>query len=288
MIRLPKLFKRNSQSDDLQRGSVGVRRTPKKSTARSFIRAQENEEPALTEDPETQRARHRLIGASILVILAFIALPRILDSKPKAASNDIAVNIVTSLPVPGMNSETPANIKSNVASQVTPTTVAPVAPIPAPVPAQNNKAEPKPEANTSASQSQIPPTASTADTKSSPPPAPAKSAALGLAAGEEVVASSNKPKTNADPATTKPGANPAGKFVIQTEAFKSEDRLNGWLSKLKAQKIPTYVINKTTSDGTKLFVLRAGPFPDKDAAEAAEKKIKALGLNSRIVDAGKS
>ncbi|QWD87797.1 SPOR domain-containing protein [Polynucleobacter paludilacus] len=290
MIRLPKLFKRKTQSDHLERGSVGMRRTPKKSTARSFVRAQENEEPALTEDPETQRARHRLIGASILVILAFIALPRILDSKPKAASNDIAVNIVTSLPVPGMNSETPANIKSNVASQVTPTTVAPVAPIPAPapVPAQSNQAESKPDANKSAAQSQTPPTASAPDTKSSPPPVPAKSAALGLAAGEEVVASSNKPKTNADPTTTKPGANPAGKFVIQTEAFKSEDRLNGWLSKMKAQKIPSYVINKTTSDGTKLFVLRAGPFPDKDAAEAAEKKIKAMGLNSRIVDASKS
>lgn len=269
MIRLPKLFKRNSQSDDLQRGSAGIRRTSTKTNARAFIRAQENEEPALTEDPEIQRARHRLIGASVLVILAFIALPRILDSKPKPVNNDIAVNIVTSLPVPGINSETPSS----------PT---PAAPAPAP----SNKVETKPDATPSPSLSQTPPSASTTDTKPAAASAPTKSAALGLAAGEEVVATS-KPKVSSDTTSSKPAAN-TGKFVIQTEAFKSEDRLNGWLSKMKAQKIPTYVINKTSADGTTLFILRAGPFPDKDAAEAAEKKIKAMGLNSRIVDAGKS
>jgi len=283
MIRLPKLFKRNSQSDDLQRGSAGIRRTSKKTNARAFIRAQENEEPALTEDPEIQRARHRLIGASVLVILAFIALPRILDSKPKPVNNDIAVNIVTSLPVPGVNPETPSTTKANVvAAQSTPSSPIPAAPAPAP----SNKVETKPDAIPSPSQSQTPPSASTTDTKPAAASAPAKSAALGLAAGEEVVATS-KPKVSSDSSSSKPAAN-TGKFVIQTEAFKSEDRLNGWLSKMKAQKIPTYVINKTSADGTKLFVLRAGPFPDKDAAEAAEKKIKAMGLNSRIVDAGKS
>jgi DedD protein len=36
-----------------------------------------------------------------------------------------------------------------------------------------------------------------------------------------------------------------------------------------------------------LYVLRAGPFADKDAAEAAEKKIKDMGLSPRLVDAGK-
>ena len=283
MIRLPKLFKRNSQSDDLQRGSAGIRRTSKKTNARAFIRAQENEEPALTEDPEIQRARHRLIGASVLVILAFIALPRILDSKPKPVNNDIAVNIVSSLPVPGLNPETPSTTKANVvAAQSTQSSPTPAAPAPAP----SNKVETKPDATPSPSQSQTPPSASTTDTKPAAASAPAKSAALGLAAGEEVVATS-KPKVSSDSSSSKPAAN-TGKFVIQTEAFKSEDRLNGWLSKMKAQKIPTYVINKTSADGTKLFVLRAGPFPDKDAAEAAEKKIKAMGLNSRIVDAGKS
>jgi len=55
---------------------------------------------------------------------------------------------------------------------------------------------------------------------------------------------------------------------------------------LKDQKIPNYVLNKNSADGTKLFVLRAGPYSDKDAAESAEKKIKALGLTPRLVEVG--
>jgi len=288
MIRLPKLFKRNSQSDDLQRGSAGIRRTPKKNTARAFIRAQENEEPALTEDPEIQRARHRLIGASVLVILAFIALPRILDSKPKSVNNDIAVNIVTSLPVPGMNPETVAAPKPNSATvQSTPSSATPVAPTLAPT-TPSNKVEAKSDTNTSSGQNSASTTASAADTKPSAPPVPAKSAALGLAAGEEVIAATNKSKPKADTPATKPAGNTPGKFVIQIGAFASEDRANGWITKMKDQKIPNYVINKTAPDGAKLFVLRAGPFTDKESAEAAEKKIKAMGLNSRIVETGKS
>ena len=233
MIRLPKLFKRNSQSDDLQRGSAGTRRTPKKITSRAFIRSQENEEPALTEDPDIQRARHRLIGAGVLVILAFIALPRILDSKPKPVNNDIAVNIVTSLPVPGMNSET-------VTAQSTPSSVAPIAPVPSPAP--SNKVEAKSDTNkldantnTNTSQNQTPPAVSATDTKPSAPPVPAKSAALGLAAGEEVIAATNKTKPKTDTPATKPASNTPGKFVIQIGAFASEDRANGWITKMKDQ-----------------------------------------------------
>ena len=66
MIRLPKLFKRKTQADDLDLGSVRGRRTTKNPSPRSFQRAAEAEELALTEDPEQQRARHRLIGAAVL------------------------------------------------------------------------------------------------------------------------------------------------------------------------------------------------------------------------------
>ncbi|MEY3225057.1 MAG: hypothetical protein RL565_1247, partial [Pseudomonadota bacterium] len=107
MIRLPKLFKRNPETEDLDLGSVRGRRTVNKLAPRSFQRAQESEELALTEDPEQQRARHRLIGAAVLVLIAVVGLPRILDNKPKSVNNDIAVNIVTSLPAP--NAAMPAS-----------------------------------------------------------------------------------------------------------------------------------------------------------------------------------
>ena len=263
MIRLPKLFKRKPQSDDLDRGSVGARRTTKKFTPRSLQRSFETQEEALTEDPEQQRARHRLIGAAVLVLVAVVGLPRILDNKPKSVSNDIAVSIVTSLPNP-------------------------VASIPAPEIKNIEKTEAKATPGPAPKEKELPPakalptpvSAPVTEAKTTPTPvtAASKSPALGLGAGEEVVATSTKPKADAPTGS--------GKFVIQIGAFASEERAKGWIAKMKDQKIPNYVLNKNGTDGTKLYVLRAGPFPDKDSAEAAEKKVKAMGLSPRLVEVG--
>lgn len=251
MIRLPKLFKRNSETEDLDRASVRGRRTVNKLAPRSFQRAQENEELALTEDPDQQRARHRLIGAAVLVLIAVVGLPRILDNKPKSVNNDIAVNIVTSLPAP--NAAMPSNDEK-----------------PSSAPAVETPSKEK-----------VP--APTKEVVATPSPSVSKTNSIsGLAAGEEVVAAPTViTKSKSEELPKKVGQ---GKYVIQIGAFASEERAKGWIAKMKDQKIPNYVLNKTGADGVKLFVLRAGPFADKDAAEAAEKKVKAMGLSPRLVE----
>lgn len=250
MIRLPKLFKRNFETEDLDRASVRGRRTVNKLAPRSFQRAQENDELALTEDPDQQRARHRLIGAAVLVLIAVVGLPRILDNKPKSVNNDIAVNIVTSLPTP------------NIAA-----------------PGNDEKANPAAAVEVAAKEKASTPPKEVVKT---PPPAGKINSISGLAAGEEVIVAPDaiiKSKTEELPKKVGPG-----KYVIQVGAFASEDRAKGWIAKMKDQKIPNYVLNKTGADGVKLYLLRAGPFADKDAAEAAEKKVKAMGLSPRLVE----
>jgi len=276
MIRLPKLFKRKTQADDLDLGSVRGRRTTKNLSPRSFQRAAEAEELALTEDPEQQRARHRLIGAAVLVLIAVVGLPRILDNKPKSVTNDIAVNIVTSLPIPSADPKPTDKSKADSPSESSSKELA-----------AEPKAEVKPEAKSNAKPEVK------AETKTDvKPAAPAKSAGLGLAAGEEVVSAQTKPNAEdgapkSAVTTTSPSQTGSGKFVIQIGAFASEERAKGWIAKLKDQKIPNYVLNKNGTDGTKLYILRAGPYSDKEAAEAAEKKIKAMGLTPRLVETGK-
>jgi len=260
MIRLPSFLKRKTQADNLDRGSVG-RRSAQRAAPRSFQRAAEAEELALTEDPEQQRARHRLIGAAVLVLIAVVGLPRILDSNPKLAPNDIAINIVTSLPIPGTSSRPEDKAKTEVVAE-------PLKEAPKLASAPESKVEAKPEPKAEAK----------VETK--PTPAPSKTTGLGLAAGEEIVVVSNSGGSNS-------ATNVSGKYVIQIGAFASEERAQGWIAKLKELKIPNYVLNKNASDGTRLFVLRAGPYIDKDTAEAAEKKIKAMGLSPRLVEAGK-
>jgi DedD protein len=281
MIRLPSFFNRKTQSDDLELGSRGGR-SAKRIAPRSFQRAAEAEELALTEDPEQQRARHRLIGAAVLVLIAVVGLPRILDSKPKSAPNDIAVNIVTSLPIPGADTKPEAKPETKPEEKPKAEVVAKSAKeSPKAVAIPEVKQEVKPEAK-----AEVKPAA----------PVTNKSGTLGLAAGEEVVAASADPKAETKPKTdtklktddAKPAtSNGSGKYVIQIGTFASEDNVKALVARLKTQKIPSYVLNKTNAEGNKVFLVRAGPYPDKDAAEAAEKKIKAMGLSPRLVESGK-
>jgi DedD protein len=264
MIRLPKFFKRDPKGDDLRRGPVGARRATTKIPARTFQRAQEHDDLALTEDPERQRARHRLIGATVLVLIAVIGLPRILDNKPKASSNDIAVNIITSQPAPVETLPVTEKVKTNVPAAKE-----------APVNIEANSSQ-------STANSEVKEESKQGSKSAPTPPTSSKNNGLGLAAGEEVIAAPAKPRP--DDAPKKPAS--TGKYVVQIGAFASEERAKGWIAKLKDQKIPYVVTNKTGADGAKLFVLRAGPFTDKEVAESAEKKIKALGLSPRLVEMG--
>ena len=265
MIRLSQLFKRDSQPDDgLRASSTRSRADAKLNSRSSRVTA---DDPVLTEDPEHQRARHRLIGAAVLVLIAIIVLPRVLDSKPKSVSNDIAITIVSSLPAV-VSPQPTLSASAEPKSEEAKATIKPVVPAAAaPAPAMDAKEPSK-----------------------ATPPAPAKAVApssadktMGLAAGEEIVVAAK----SATPDTASAAASSTGKFVIQIGAFASEERANGWIAKLKEQKIPNYVLNRTGADGSKLLALRAGPFSDKETAEAAEKKIKAMGLTPRIVEVGK-
>ena len=263
MIRLSQLFKRDTQPDEGLRASSSRSRADSKFSNRaSRVTA---DDPVLTEDPEHQRARHRLIGAAVLVLIAIIVLPRVLDSKPKTVSNDIAVTIVSSLP-----------------AAAPPQQVPPPSPEPKSEEAKTAPASPAPAGDAKESSKATSPAPAVSSAAKPIAPSPADKT-MGLAAGEEIVvaAKSNTPDTT--------GASPSGsgKFVIQIGAFASEERANGWIIKLKEQKIPNYVLNRTGTDGSKLFALRAGPFADKETAEAAEKKIKAMGLTPRLVEVGK-
>jgi len=269
MIRLSQLFKRDSQPDTGPAEALTRSRASTKFAGRSARSV--GDDSVLTEDPEHQRARHRLIGAAVLVLVAIVVLPRVLDSKPKMVSNDIAVTIVSSLPA--VSPITPA-LPPVAQSKAEDPKVVPPSTAVTPVPTPTSEAKEISKAPIPASSA---PSAAKANT------AGAADKTLGLAAGEEIVVAA-KPNA-ASNSSTNPV--PAGKFVIQIGAFASEERANGWIAKLKEQKIPNYVLNRTGADGTKLFALRAGPFSDKESADAAEKKIKAMGLTPRIVEVGK-
>jgi DedD protein len=195
-------------------------------------------EDGLTEDPERQRARHRLIGAIFMVTVAVAGLPIIFDSKPKQYNNDIAVHIIQ----PGAKEEKKSDAKPDESRTET---------------AATNKDAKKEEP------------------KSDKPAPVAKT----LDKGEEVLAILEDKKSA-------PAANSgqSGKYIVQIGAFASEERVKNWQKKLTEQKVSTYVDHKTNKEGVKLHYLRSGPYGDRAAAEAAEKKIKYVGLSPKIIE----
>ena len=213
-------------------------------------------EDKLTEDPERQRARHRLIGAIFLVLIAVVGLPMIFDANPKQQHNDIAIQIIQ----PGSKDKSEqkpdaATTKSDAKPDV--------------------KADVKPEAKADGKTEKVPPVAKTLDK------------------GEEVLAILENRTGNKDAAkeTSKEPAKEAireaskaeGQFYVQIGAFSSEERVKNWQAKLTEQKVSTYVEIRNNKEGVKLHLLRSGPYPDRAAAEAAEKKIRYVGLSPKIV-----
>lgn len=199
----------------------------------------------LTEDPERQKARHRLIGAIFLVTVAVAGLPLLFDSQPKQYTNDIAIQIIQ----PGSKDLKTSEAKSGVAEVKKEE-------------AKDTKQAKKEELK-------------------SDKPAPLNKT---LDKGEEVVAilesrQDKKPETSLASNTTG-----SSKYIIQIGAFSSEERVKNWQIKLKEQKIDSFVEFKTSKEGVKLHLLRSGPYPDKASAEAAEKKIRYVGLSPKVTE----
>jgi DedD protein len=71
-------------------------------------------------------------------------------------------------------------------------------------------------------------------------------------------------------------------FAVQVGAFRDEAKLKQAREKLAAAGIPHYTERLDTSSGG-LTRLRAGPFPTRQAADAASAKLKEGGLPSQVV-----
>ena len=207
---------------------------------------------ALTEDPERQRARHRLLGAVFLVFVAVVGLPLIFDSKPKQYNNDVVIQIIQ----PGAkNEKAPEPSVEKIEKK-----------------AEEAKESKKDTKDVAEVKKEEPKSEKLADKPAEKAPAVAKT----LDKGEEVLTILEDRKS-----TPKAGT---GKFIIHIGAFSSEARVKNWQAKLKEQKVNTYLDSKTNKEGVKLYLLRSGPYADKASADAADKKIHYVGLTSKIVE----
>lgn len=213
--------------------------------------------PAESIEVMRRRARHRLIGAVVLVLAGVVGFPLLFDTQPRPVAVDIPIEI------PDRNKVRPLAPPQlpQASGKVTQD------PAPAPAPAAPVVAESKPE-----------PVAAPAPVARTEPPAPV----------EAKVESKPEPKT-ADAAKAKAlqdaksvDAASGGRYVVQVGAFAEKDKARQAQQKLERAGLRNYTNVAETKNGTRIRV-RAGPFASRAEADKAAQKIKGLDLPAAIL-----
>ena len=211
--------------------------------------------PAQSIDLMRRRAKHRLIGAAVLVLLGVVGFPLLFDSQPRPVMVDIPIEIPD---------------KAKVKPLVMPPSVEPVASAPAsPEPAASAAAAVEVKPATVAAPVQ--PARPTPLPVAAPPAKPAASAdegakAAALLAGQQAPAA----------------AAVQGRFVVQVGAFSDASKLREVRQKLEKAGLKTYTQVVDTKDGRRTRV-RVGPFTSQAEADKAATRIKSLSLPAAVL-----
>jgi len=198
-----------------------------------------------------KRAKHRLIGSAILVLIGVIGFPLLVDKQPRPIAVDMPIEI------PDKNKVKP--LVAPVPAESTP--VAPAAPPSASAAGRVGDATaPAPVVTQPA-----------ASVEPKPAPKPAEKAAG--KAGDKV---------SAEKAIPKPAAAAEERFVVQVGAFAEVTRAREARLKLERAGLKTYTQVVETKEGRRIRV-RVGPFTTKAQADKAAEKIKKLDLQAAVL-----
>jgi DedD protein len=262
------------------------------------------------------RARHRLIGASVLVLIGVVGFPLLFDSQPRPISVDIAIEIPDKNTVKPLATATqgkpPATdiavesdagkevlskpVASVAAPVVRPVAVAPavLAPAavasrtatgsvstgPASVPATKPVAKPemvKPEPKP-AEKTVEKPVAKPVDKPADKPPARNDDGAKAQALLE------GKDTTTQKPASAPVAATAAtSRFVVQIGAFSDAVKAHEARVKLEKAGMKTYTQVVNPAEGKRIRV-RVGPFGSKGDADKTAEKIRKLDLPASVLE----
>ena len=268
--------------------------------------------PAQSVEVLRKRAKQRLIGASVLVLMGVVGFPLVFDTEPRPVAGDIPIEI------PGKNALKPLVIPASPAPAVTSPRAASATasekvaaaaslspreeifsskPVSAPAesappaikkeakhePRPAVKPEPKP-----APKPEVKPVAKPA-VKAETSPAPKNNAAnddgaraIALLNGTQAPKAAAVAKPAATEETKAAAAETKGRMVVQVGAFADASKADETRRKLEGAGLKTYIQAVDTKDGKRIRV-RVGPFSSKSEAEKAVNKIRSLDLPVAIL-----
>lgn len=259
-----------------------------------------------------KRAKQRLIGASVLVLMGVVGFPLVFDTEPRPVAGDIPIEI------PGKNALKPLVIPASPAPAVTSPRAASATasekvaaaaslspreeifsskPVSAPAesapPAIKKEAKPEPRPAVKpepkpAPKPEVKPVAKPA-VKAETSPAPKNNAAnddgaraIALLNGTQAPKAAAVAKPAATEETKAAAAETKGRMVVQVGAFADASKADETRRKLEGAGLKTYIQAVDTKDGKRIRV-RVGPFASKSEAEKAVNKIRSLDLPVAIL-----
>ncbi|WP_293660141.1 SPOR domain-containing protein [Rhodoferax sp. OV413] len=263
-----------------------------------------DEQPAQPAAPESveamrKRARHRLIGATVLIMLGVVGFPMLFDSQPRPIAVDILIEIpdrgkVRPLGAPAL----PAATQS--AGSVIEEREAPAASRAPGAPATTGSAAPAAPAAAAAAAPQVALAETTLsavkpEAKSDPKPEPKPEPKLAAKTIEKAeVKPSDKPTDKVSDAAkaqallegktpAEPQAAETGRFVVQVGAYNESPKAQETRMKVEKAGFKTYTQVVGPKDNQRIRV-RVGPFTTKAEALKVAEKIKALSLPASIFE----
>ncbi len=253
--------------------------------------------PAESVEAMRRRARHRLIGAAVLVLLGVIGFPLLFDTQPRPVAVDIPIKI------PDRNAARPLAVPAApavVAAAGGPAAAPKPAPgataggmitesadgteiaagkavVAAPAAVPQARTDAKPEATPERQPESKPETQVEPKPQARPEPKPAVKPADDGARAKALL--DGKP---VDSAARPVAPDDAGRFVVQVGAFADAAKAREVRQKLEKAGLKTYAQVAKTADGERTRV-RVGPFAHRVEADKAAAKIKALSLPAAIL-----
>jgi DedD protein len=263
-----------------------------------------DESPAAAPQAESvevlrRRARHRLIGAGVLVLLGVVGFPLLFDTQPRPVAVDIPIEIpdrnkARPLPAPVSGAPT-ADARASQPQPVQTARSEPAAPAARPVASGTVSAAPEPV------QPKTEPASATAQNAARPAPAASKPQPIQQPVQQPVQQAKAKPEPEPAPKpaasgdaarakalledkSAQAGAPDAaeGRFVVQVGAFADGAKARETRQKVEKAGLKTYTHVAETKEGKRIRV-RVGPFATRAEADKAAGRIKELELPAAIL-----
>lgn len=231
-----------------------------------------------------KRAKHRLIGAAVLVLAGVVGFPLLFDTQPRPIAVD------TPIEIPGKTAVKPLVMP---ARQDASAPVAAVAPSPAAPPVATAPTAPEKVAAASSltpkeeiltekkAEATVPPAQPAIKNEAKPASKPEARAETKAAAHADDGARA-KALLNGQAAAASNPAAAEGRMVVQVGAFADVAKARDVRLKLEKAGLKTYTQVAETRDGKRIRV-RVGPFATRAEAEKAASKIKTLDLPAAIL-----